>query len=186
MTWYRLVGRPATDIDLAILRWCGRAVRSRGSVWVSVGTADRAQLRRELALSGTGVLEEGHPQPPTDHVLTLVSDLRPASAPALETIHLERLPLDEATRQVLGGRLRRRLMRRQRVCRETACRALLHGRDELAWWDRRAWLPRSSLRDTGVRGRFGPILFDRAALGAPRRGGFVRASDGAITRWAFP
>lgn len=186
MACHRLVGRPVADIDLAILRWCGGVVRSRGSIWVSVATADSAQLRRELALCGIGMVEEGHPEPPADHVLTLASDLRPTSVPAVETIRLERLPLDEATREILDGRFRHRVIRRDRVSREAICRALLHGRDGSAWWDRRAWLPRGSLRDAAVRGRFRPVVFDRAALAAPRRAGLVRASDGAITRWAFP
>lgn len=182
---FRLVGRPATDIDLAVLRWCDGLARSRGSVWVSVAQSDRTQLRRELALAGLGMVEDGRPEPPADHVLTLGADLRPASVPAVETLRLERLPLEEATRKLLGGRLRRRVLRRYRASREVACRAVLRGRDELAWWERRAWLPRSSLRDAGVRGCFRPVLFDSAAHAAPRRGGCVRASDGAITRWAF-
>ena len=185
MTWSRLTGRPASDIDLAVLRWCGGLARSHGSVWAKVGDEDHAQLRRELALVGIGLVEDAPPGPSPDLVLTLASDLRPTDRAVVETIDLDRLPLEEATRTALGRPVLRRVLHRYRVPRELVCRALLRGRDELAWWDRRAWLPRGCLRDAGVRGSFRPVVFDTEALAAPRRGGLVRASDGAITRWAF-
>lgn len=185
LVWFRLVGRPAADIDLAVLRWSSGLARAEGAVWASVTDADRAQLRRDLALVGVGMVEERRPEPSPELVLTLAADLRPVAVPAMETLGLERLPLDEATRKVLGRRVLRRALHRYREPRELACRALLRGADELAWWDRRAWLPRHSLRRAGVRGCFRPVLFDREARSAPRRGGIIRASDGAITRWAF-
>ena len=185
LIWSRLTGRPTGDIDLAVMRWSKDLARAEGAIWASADRADQAHLRRDLAQVGIGLVEESRPEPPPRLVLTLASDLRPAAFPILETLRLERLPLHDATRMVLGRRVLRRALHRYREPRERACRALLRGADELAWWDRRAWLPRHCLRQKGIRGYFRPVLFDKQALAAPRRGGLVRASDGAITRWAF-
>lgn len=131
------------------------------------------------------MLEDARSDPSPGLVLTLASDLHPTAVPAVETLALACLPLGDATRKVLGSSLLRRVARRYRVPRERACRELLRERDELLAWDRRVWLPSGALRAAGVRGRFRPVIFDREALSSPRRGGLVRASEGAITRWAF-
>ena len=185
MPWSRLTGHPAGEIDLAVLRWCDALTRSDGSVWVSVGPERHPQLRRDLALVGVGLVPERPPERPAELVLTIARDLRPAGWAAIETIALERVPLEEATRTVLGRTLLRRASGRYRAPRERACRELLRGRDELAWWERRAWLPRDSFRSSAVRARFSPVMFDREAVSAGRRGGLVAASTAAITRWAF-
>lgn len=183
--WSRVTGDPAGGMDLAVLRWCDGLVRSFGAVWVSVVPERHAQLRRDLALVGIGLVPEMPPERPGDLILAIGSDLRPTIWAALETLDLERVALDEATRAVLGRSLLRRLSQRYRAPREHACRELLRGRDELAWWERRAWLPRDSFRHARVRSCFSPVVFDRRAVVASRRGGLVRASDGAITKWAF-
>lgn len=185
MLWARLTGAPADRIDLAVLRWCTGLARSEGLVWVSVDAVQHAPLRRDLALMGIGLVEERPPEPPRDLVLAIASDLRPIIRAALETLDLERVPLAESTRTVLGRPILRLASRRYRAPRDHACRELLRGRDEQARWERRAWLPRDSFRHATVRGCFRPVVFDREALATKRRGGLVRASEGAITRWAF-
>lgn len=185
MPWSRLTGHPVGEIDLAILRWCDALTRAGGSVWLSVGPEQHPRLRRDLALVGVGLVAERPPERPVELILAIARDLRPAAWAAVETITLERVPLEDATRTVLGWPLLRRTSRRYRAPRESACRELLRGRDELAWWERRAWLPRDSFRSSAVRARFRPVIFDREAVSAGRRGGLVAASTGAITRWAF-
>lgn len=185
MPWSRLNGRPVGEIDLAVVRWCDALTRAEGSVWLSVGPERYPPLRRELALVGVGLVPERPPERPVELILAIGRDLRPAQGPEVETIALERIPLEDATRRVLGRPLLRRACRRYRAPRERACRELLRGRDELAWWERRVWLPRDSFRTAEVRARFRPVIFDREAVAAGRRGGLVAASSGAITRWAF-
>lgn len=179
-----MTGHPGAGIDLAVLRWCDGLTRSAGSVWVSVGDEQHPQLRRDLALVGVGLVAERPPERPNDHVLAIARDLRPISWAAMETIDLERVPLDHATRAVLGWGLLRRASERYRAPREHDCRELLRGRDVLAWWERRAWLPRDAFRHSRVRACFRPVIFDREAIAARRRGGLVAASTGAISQWA--
>lgn len=185
MPWSRLTGHHAGEIDLAVLRWCDALTRADGSVWASVDPARQPQLRRDLAFVGVGLVPDAPPQRPVELVLAIARDLRPAGRSAVETIALKRIPIEDATRAVLGRPLLRRLSRRYRAPREHACRELLRGRDELAWWERRAWLPRDSFRSADVRGRFRPVIFDHEAATVEQRGGLIAASSGAITRWAF-
>jgi len=185
MRWSRLTGDRAGGIDLAVLRWCDGLTRSVGSVWVSVAEEQHVHLRRDLALVGVGLVAERPPEQPGDLVLTIARDLRPLGLAGFETIDLERVPLDQATRAVLGRALLRRASERYRAPREHDCRELLRGRDVLAWWERRAWLPRDAFRHADVRACFRPVIFDREAIAARRPGGRVAASTGSITRWAF-
>jgi len=181
----RLVGTPAAEIDLVLVRAADRIVRADGTLWVH-GPADaRPRLRRELALAGIGTVDEEAPAPRPELVPSLGLGLAPANEPAIEILSLRRLPLAESTARVLGRRSLRRLLPAYRAARESACRELLRGTDELAWWERRAWLAAGALRLAGVRRSFQPIVFDRAALVSPRPGGVVHAREGAITRWAF-
>lgn len=152
---------------------------------MSVGADRHSELRRDLALLGVGLVTEGPPERTADLVLTIARDLQPTRFAAVETVDLERVPLDHATRAVLGRALLRRASWRYRAPREHACRELLRGRDVLAWWERRAWLPADSFRHPRVRACFRPVIFDREAVTTRRRDGLVAASSGAITRWAF-
>ena len=181
----RLVGRPVVDLDLVLVRTVDRIVRADGTLWVQVAAGSRAALRRELALAGVGSVDEEAPAPRPELVPSLGLDLAPANEPAIEILSLRRLPLAEATARVLGRRSLRSVLPAYRLSREGACRELLRGTDELAWWERRAWVAASALRLAGVRRSFRPIVFDRAALASPRPGGLVHAREGAITRWAF-
>lgn len=185
MRWSRLTGDPAAGIDLAVLRWCAGLTRAAGSVWVSAGDEQHAQLRRDLALVGVGLIADRPPEPPGELLLTIARDLRPINCAAVETIDLVRVPLDQATRVVLGRALLRRASARYRGPHEHSCRELLRGRDVLAWWERRAWLQREAFRDPRVRACCRPIIFDREAIASKRQGGLVAASTGAISRWAF-
>ena len=185
MPWSRLTGVPGGEIDLAVLRWGDVLTRAGGSVWVSADPERCLELRRDLAFVGVGLAPEHPPERPGGLILAIARDLRPAPGPVVETIALEQMPLEDATRTVLGLPALRRASRRYRAPREHACRELLRGRDALAWWERRAWLPRDSFRSAAVRARFRPVVFDREALSAGRRGGLVAASTGALTRWAF-
>lgn len=185
MTSLRLVGAPAADIDLVLVRCADRIVRADRALWVIVAEGSCADLRRRLALAGVGTVDEDAPVPRQDLVQSLGLGLAPASEPAIEILSLRRVPLAEATARALGTRSLRRIIQTYRGPRERACRELLRGTDELAWWERRAWLTAGSLRRAGVRRVFRPIVFDRGALASPRPGGLVRARDGSITRWAF-
>lgn len=185
MTSLRLLGTPAADIDLVLVRSADRIVRADRTLWVTVAPGSCADLRRRLALAGIGTVEEDAPVPRHDLVQSLGLGLAPASEPAIEILLLRRVPLAESTSRALGARSLRRLVPAYRSPRERACRELLHGTDELAWWERRAWLTAGALRLAEVRRVFRPIVFDRGALASPRPGGLVRARDGSITRWAF-
>lgn len=185
MTSIRLVGRPAADIDLVLVRAADRIVRADGKLWVHGAAESHAALRRELALAGVGTVDEEAPAPRPELVPSLGVGLAPANEPAIEILSLRLLPLAESTARVLGRRSLRLLLPAYRAERESACRELLRGTDELAWWERRAWLAVGALRLAGVRCSFRPIVFDRAALASPRPGGVVHAREGAITRWAF-
>ncbi len=181
----RLVGGPAADIDLVLVRAAVRIVRADGMLWLQVAAAARAELRRDLALAGIGIVDEDAPIPRPELVPSLGLDLSPANEPAIEILSLRPLPLAESTARVLGRRSLRRLIPAYRLSRESACRDLLRGMDELAWWERRAWLAPGALRLAGVRRSFRPIVFDRAALASPRPGGVIHTHEGALTRWAF-
>jgi hypothetical protein len=185
MTSLRLVGRPAAAIDLALLRSAARLVRSDGTLWVQAPEGLALELRRDLALAGLGARDDDAPAPGPGLLPTLGLDLIPATVPALEVLTLRRLPLAEAISRSLGRRWLRRAVPSYRAARESRCRELLRGADELAWWERRAWLTHDALRDACGRRSFRPILFDRAALVGPRPGGLVHGRDGVLTRWAF-
>ena len=185
MTALRLAGRPVADIDLLLVRTAVRLVRSDGTVWVEPSEGSRDALRRGLAFAGVGAFDDEAPAPRPDLVPALGSSLAPATEPAIETLTLRRVPLSDAIRRTLGSRGVRALWRPYRAARAAACRQLLRETDEHAWWERRAWLPAPAVRLAAVRRSFRPIVFDRAALAAPRPGGVLRARDGAITCWAF-
>lgn len=180
----RVAGSPYEAVDLALIRSAGRLCRAGGSLWISVSPADRALLVRDLALAGIGVVEEEPPPPPNGDEPAIGISLRPVPEASLDVLTLRRIPLSASTSRTLGTRIAR-LVPAVRKSRHAECRALLRGVDEQAWWERRAWLPARDLRRAGVRANLAPIVFDRAALTASRPGGVVRASDGAITRWAF-
>lgn len=181
----RLVGRPLSDIDLVLFRTADRIVRSDGALWVHAAEASMVALRRELSLAGLGVREEEAPAPRPDLVASLGLGLEPATEPAIEILSLRRMSLADSTARTLGRRSLRRLLPAYRARHEQACRELLRGLDELAWWERRAWLGVGALRLAAVRRSFRPIVFDREALASLRFGGVVHARDGAISRWAF-
>lgn len=181
----RLVGRPVAAIDLLLARTAERVVRSDATLWVIPLDGSRDVLRRGLAFAGVGTCDEDLPVPRADLVPALASDLLPATEPAIEALALRRLALGESTRRALGRRWLRAVWPAYRTRRRVACRALLHGSDEVVWWERRAWLPPGAIRLPAVRRSFRPIVFDRAALDSLRPGGLLHADDGAITRWAF-
>lgn len=185
MTSIRLVGGPAADIDLVLVRFADRIVRADRTLWVRVVEGSCADLRRGLALAGVGTVEEDAPAPRLDLVQSLGLGLAPASEPAIEILSLRRMPLAESSARALGARSLRRIVPAYRGAQERACRELLRGTDELAWWERRAWLTAGALRLAEVRRVFRPIVFDRDALASPRPGGIVHAREGSITRWAF-
>ena len=185
MTALRLAGRPVVAIDLLLVRTAARLVRSDGTIWIEPIGGSRDALRRGLAFAGVGAFEDEAPAPRPDLVPALGLGLAPASEPAIETLTLRRVPLSEAITRALGSRRVRALWPPCRAVRAAACGELLRETDEQAWWERRAWLPGAAVRLPSVRRSFRPIVFDRAALAAPRPGGLVRARDGAITRWAF-
>ena len=181
----RLVGRPVADIDLVLVRAADRIVRADGTLWVQGPAESHAALRRGLAIAGVGTVDEEAPAPRPELVQSLGLGLAPASEPAIEILSLRRLPLADSTARALGSSSLRRIVPAYRTARQSACRELLRGTDELAWWERRAWLAARALRLAGVRRSFRPIVFDRGALASPRPGGLVHAREGAITRWAF-
>ena len=185
MTALRLAGRPVVPIDLLLVRTAAQLVRSDGTVWVEPSEGSQDALRRGLAFAGLGAFEDEAPAPRPDLVPALGSSLVPASEPAIETLTLRRVPLSEAMARALGSRGVRAIWPPYRAERAAACRELLRETDEQAWWERRAWLPGAAVRRLSVRRSFRPIVFDRAALAAPRPGGVLRAREGAITRWAF-
>ena len=185
MSAVRLTGRPVGAIDLLLVRTAMRLVRSDGTVWVEPVEGARDALRRGLAFAGVAAVDEDPPVPRPDLVPALGSSLEPASEPAVETLTLRRVPLSEGVARALGSRSFRTLWSPYRAARAAACRELLRETDEQARWERRAWLPGPAVRLQAVRRSFRPIVFDRAALAAPRPGGVLRARDGAITRWAF-
>lgn len=184
MICLRVAGRPSEPVDLALIRSAARLSRAGGSLWVYVAAADRNALVRDLALAGLGAIPDDPPLTRSGDVPAIGNSLRPVSELALDVLILRRIPLSEATRRALGARFARSVptVRRRR---HEDCRALLSGADEQAWWERRAWLGASDLRRAGARATLRPIVFDRAALDRSRPGGVIRASDGAITRWAF-
>ncbi len=185
MTSLRLLGRPLTDIDLVLIRAAQRIVRADGCLWVQGAAEARAALRRGLAHAGIDTADEEAPAPRPGLVQAVGVGLAAASEPAIEVLSLRPLPLGESSAHALGSRSLRRTLPAYRLARESACRELLRGADELAWWERRAWLAPGDLRLAGVRRSFRPIVFDRAALASARPGGLVHARDGALTRWAF-
>lgn len=182
--WLRVSGHPAAAVDLAIVRWADGLARCEGSLWIGSADEHVPALRRELLFAGLGTVHDDRPHPAAGLAPAIGVTLDPGRA-ALDTISLRPIPLADATRGALGRRLPRQLSAARRRARETACRDLLRGLDATAWWERRAWLAADALRHREVRRRFRPIVFDRAALDAPRPGGVVRAADGALTRWAF-
>jgi hypothetical protein len=185
MTTLRLIGRPVAPIDLVLVRSAERIVRSDGALWVEATNGPCDALRRGLAFAGLGAIEDEAPTPRPDLVPSIGSTLVPASEPAIEALTLRYVELAESTRRVLGQRWLRAVWPAYRTARRVACRDVLHERDALALWERRAWLAPGAVRLAAVRRSFRPIVFDRAALGALRPSGVLHARDGAITRWAF-
>lgn len=180
----RVVGRPCDAVDLALIRSASRLCRAGGSLWVSVEPADRAALARDLALVGLGLLAEEPPLARDGDVPAIGTSLGPVADASLDVLTLRRIALSAATSRALGSRIAR-LVPAVRRRRNEECRALLRGADEQASWERRAWLGAGSLRRAEIRATLRPIVFDRGALTGSRPGGTLRASDGAITRWAF-
>lgn len=180
----RVLGSPCEAVDLALIRSANCLCRAGGSLWVTVAPAGRTVLVRDLALAGLGVVEEPPPLARTEDVPAIGTALEQVAGISLDVLTLRRIPLSAATSRVLGTRVAR-LIPAVRRRRYKDCRALLRGADEQAWWERRAWLRVSTLRRAEVRATLRPIVFDRAALTGSRPGGVLRASDGAITRWAF-
>ena len=185
MTTLRLIGRPVAPIDLILVRSAERIVRSNGALWVEATAGPCDALRRGLAFAGLGAVEDEAPAPRPDLVPSIGSTLVPAAEPAIEALTLRYLELAESTKRVLGQQWLRAVWPAYRTARRVACRDVLHERDALALWERRAWLAPGAVRLAAVRRTFRPIVFDRAALGDLRPSGLLHARDGEITRWAF-
>lgn len=186
MTWVQVHGCPAGPIDRELLRTAARIVRRGSEVWVRALAEDVRPLQRGLALAGLGASLGPAPLPAAGLVPVIGRSLQPVAGPSLDVLILDRVPLAQATRLALGQRIVRRWLPRYRSARHDACRRLLRGSDELAWWERRAWVDPSYLRRAAIRSSFRPILFDADAHTAVRRGGVLHARAGAITAWMFP
>lgn len=184
MSSLRITGTPATPIDLCVLVLAQRLIRAGGLLWIEVTAERRDTLRRELAFAGLGTVDDEPAGHEPDLAQAIGVALTPSAELSLDVLTLRPLGLAASTRRALGQRLPR-LVPRIREQRHENCRRLLRGAEVEARWERRAWLPAALLRRRDARAALRPIVFDRAALSTSRPGGIVRASDGAITRWAF-
>lgn len=168
------------DLDRALVSLAvARLMRVPGALYVEVADEAHERATRALALAGL----RAHPAAvPPDHPAGLVMGhgrtLDPAGAVALDIVEVRPVPLSAATRE-----LRTRFAWRGRAERRRRCRDLLHGRDALIAWERRAWAHRDAWRAPEARRALRTAVFDRAAAVTCR--GRVWAGQGAISRWAF-
>ncbi len=99
-----------------------------------------------------------------------------------DVVRVRRVPLGEATRDLL----RRRLPRFRRPSPEAVerCRSLLRGDDLLLCWRREAWIERRRIRDipNAWSLRIAEILGAEGAEAAPS---YTFASEGRLGSWVF-
>lgn len=169
------------DLDRAIAALPElRLIRAGRALFVDADAQWAHRLVREMAFAG---LRAEPSADPTERRAGLLPGSggrlqRVPDGVALDVLYLRPLGLAEATRRVRpriawpdgGERLRR-------------CRDLLHGRDAIVAWDRRAWATRGAWKRGEVRRVLRPAIFDRAAPLSYRGRTWVR--EGAIARWAF-
>lgn len=154
--------------------------------FADVALADVARFTRALAFAGISASPcTADLVAPTGAIASIGRDLGPLpdALLAADVVRVRRLPLGEATAELL--RRRTLGLRPAPPGARDRCRSLLRGEDVVLAWSRRAWGTRRALRARAARSRLRPVVFDHEAAGHPELTGRAFARDGALGRWLF-